>query len=1067
MTGDSEVPGAVRQGDSRPPGSEELFRLAMEHSAIGMCLVAPDGAFLSVNPALCAMLGRDEAALTSATWQELTHPHDLRTDEALVADVIAGRRQSYRLLKRFVRPDHEVVWGDLSVASVRNGDGSVRYFVSQIVDVTATVTAREALAASEARYRILAENAADFVLRASPVGVIEWVSPSVVTAVGWRPDQMVGKHPWDFVPARDVRRTRRDAMLAVAGDLAPSRRQVRCVDGSDRWMSAEARPVANDSGAVVAVIMAFRDIQAEVEAQRLVEQSQRRFAAMFESHDAIMLLVEPDTGKIVDANVAAAAFYGYSRERLKTMSIGDINRLPGEEVSADRDDALNRRHNSFVFPHRLADGRVRTVEVHSSPIDDGRRTLLFSIIRDITDDLAARQALAAAEEQYRWIAENASDVVSRTTNEGIVDWVSPSVQALTGRTPGQMVGTFMITYIHPDDRPAVEAAQRELRRGRPQMFDARLSTADGDYRWIAFSVRPFTDESGAVSGRVAGWRDIHEEHQAREALAVSEQRFRLLAQNASDVVAMSAPDRTVAWVSPAVTRTLGWSTEDLVGTVLTDLIHPDDWAETEHYRERVYAGEEPAPSSAALVVRMRTKAGGYKWMSSTAEPVFAETGEGLGVVTGFRDVDDLVVARHQAQERQERLQATMDSLLDPSVLLQAVRDETGRIVDFTYADANAAACEYNRMTREELIGARLLDILPGQAGSGMLALYADAVESGQPLLLDDYSYPHEILQSERYYDIRAIRVGDALSFTWRDVTDRHQAVEALAASEEEYRLLAQNSSDVVVRGKDGRAQWVSPSVTDVLGWRPADWTSRPFGDFVHPEDQDLVAAFITDADSGGDRVIRLRVRARQGHYHWVDSHASPYVGPTGEQEGVVVSMRIVDAEVAADRELRRRAAYDSLTGLLNRNEAIDRMTTVFGREARSGDRNAVMFCDLDDFKSVNDTHGHAAGDSLLSTVAQRITSTVRDRDIVARMGGDEVLILLVGVHSLQEAHHVADKIRRSVAQPVEAAGTPITTTLSIGLTLVTPTDTVDSAIARADEAMYQAKQTGRDRVVTA
>ncbi|CAB4364580.1 MAG: EAL domain-containing protein [Actinobacteria bacterium] len=168
-----------------------------------------------------------------------------------------------------------------------------------------------------------------------------------------------------------------------------------------------------------------------------------------------------------------------------------------------------------------------------------------------------------------------------------------------------------------------------------------------------------------------------------------------------------------------------------------------------------------------------------------------------------RGEQQLQVAKERLDASHLQLRAVIDTLLDPHVLLDAIRDENDQIVDFVYVDANDAACEYNRMTREQLVGARLLNLLPGHSGTGLLAMYSAVVESGQPLVLDDYSYWHEILASERRYDIRAVRVGDALSYTWRDVTERHASVAALAKSERRYRLLAAVNALVATAQDEG------------------------------------------------------------------------------------------------------------------------------------------------------------------------------------------------------------------------------------------------------------------------
>ncbi|MEW6720274.1 MAG: PocR ligand-binding domain-containing protein, partial [Thermodesulfobacteriota bacterium] len=123
----------------------------------------------------------------------------------------------------------------------------------------------------------------------------------------------------------------------------------------------------------------------EMEAERRLRESEERFRNIFRENSSVMLLIDPYTGRIEDANPAAARFYGYTEETLRAMKIGRINTLPEAELTAERMRALNREREHFVFRHRLADGEIRTVEVHSSPVNVGGRSLLFSIVTDITE----------------------------------------------------------------------------------------------------------------------------------------------------------------------------------------------------------------------------------------------------------------------------------------------------------------------------------------------------------------------------------------------------------------------------------------------------------------------------------------------------------------------------------------------------------------------------------------------------------------------------------------------------------------------------------------------------------
>lgn len=818
--------------------------------------------------------------------------------------------------------------------------------------------------------------------------------------------------------------------------------------------------------------MTTSDARSLADDDQQLRAAETMFAQAIQEAPIGQTLVELD-GTFAHPNAALCRITGYSARELTGMTFQQITHP--DDVDADVAQAREfaaGRIPSYVMDKRYIrkDGTTVWVRLHGSAIrdDTGEVVRFIAQIEDIDGQKRTEAALAEREAELRLLAENASDIVVRTDIDGVLEWVSPSAYELTGWAVPEILGLRFWELIPEADRSQLKQPMRQLLAGVTQHFETRLRTKDGGNRWFALSVRPLTDESGGVVGFVGGGKDVDSEVAARQALHDSQERFRLLAENASDVVALSAPDRTVVWVSPAVTRALGWTPEELIGTVLSDLVHPDDWIDTERLREESYRGQPiRTPGSPGIVVRLRTKAGGYRWMSSAAEPLFSESGEHLGVVAGLRDVDDLVRAREQAQQRQERVQATLDSLLDPSVLLEAVRDEDGRIIDFVYADANAAACSYNQMSRAELIGARLLDTLPRQAGASLLAMYAATVESGEPLVLDGYGYRPHGGQSEQFFDIRAVKVGDGLSYTWRDVTERHNALAALAASEEAYRLLAENSSDVVVRSRGGATIWVSPSLRTATGWRWEDWADRPVVEFVHPDDHQATVAAIDAAESGTEGITRIQMLTRTDGYHWFDLRSTPYRDRQGHQDGVVSTFRIADEAVLAERELRRRAAHDPLTGLLNRREAIARLGQVPTLHARTGTAYAVMFCDLDNFKTINDTLGHAVGDHVLHTIAKRVRGSVRDQDIVARMGGDEILVVLAGVHDATDADHVAQKIRRAVRPAIPVGETSVDCTVSIGLTLMRPDDTADAVIARADQAMYQAKQQGRDRVVVA
>ena len=441
----------------------------------------------------------------------------------------------------------------------------------------------------------------------------------------------------------------------------------------------------------------------------------------------------------------------------------------------------------------------------------------------------------------------------------------------------------------------------------------------------------------------------------------------------------------------------------------------------------------------------------------------------------------------QLRRQLRLLRATLAALPDPHVLLRPLRPgeqaeaaggagQPAPVSDYRIEAANAAAralvaAAACRGPRPELLGTRLRQLLPPEVdGALVLEALGRCLSSGEPLLLDDLPLPEAA--GARFLDLRVVRVEDRLSCLWRDVTERVVAARRLAESERHYRLLAENSSDVVILLTGwGRVRWVSPSLTAMLGWQPAEWLGHRADDFLaHRGPINRYRALRQRLQQGQAVLLREQVLARDGHAHWVEVHASPCraAGQAmgGGITGIVASFRTVDQEVANERELDRRGRFDGLTDLLNRREVFERIEALRHQQHRSGRQLAVLFCDLDRFKAINDNHGHQVGDEVLCAVAQRLRGCLRnDDDLAARVGGDELLVVLRGVRDLANAVTVAELLRRSVAEPIPTSAGALRLTLSIGVTLSSPSESTDALVARADAAMYRAKQAGRDQVI--
>ncbi|MFF5293132.1 EAL domain-containing protein [Paractinoplanes globisporus] len=268
-------------------------------------------------------------------------------------------------------------------------------------------------------------------------------------------------------------------------------------------------------------------------------------------------------------------------------------------------------------------------------------------------------------------------------------------------------------------------------------------------------------------------------------------------------------------------------------------------------------------------------------------------------------------------------------------------------------------------------------------------------------------------------------------------------------SETYFRTLVQNTADVILIVGDGLLiRYASPSALRIFGFDPA---GSVLPDLIHPDDRGLLEAPHDDVDLRGPGDVLLEM-------HVSDLRDEPTVA------GLVITLRDVTRQRRLEQELTHQAFHDAMTGLANRVLFHDRLEHALARGARDGSVVGVLFIDLDDFKIVNDTLGHAAGDTLLIAVADRIAGALRADDTAARLGGDEFAALIENVNDPGAVEETANRILAALAPPVVIDGqTSLHAVASIGITTTPEADTADELLRQADLALYVAKGAGKNQ----
>ena len=286
----------------------------------------------------------------------------------------------------------------------------------------------------------------------------------------------------------------------------------------------------------------------------------------------------------------------------------------------------------------------------------------------------------------------------------------------------------------------------------------------------------------------------------------------------------------------------------------------------------------------------------------------------------------------------------------------------------------------------------------------------------------------------------------------------------LRNNEQRFRVLVQNASDIIlVVGSDMKVTYASPAFETILGYNDDDARGLIAQSLMDDDDIARLGALIASAGNAkGVRTTELKLLHRDGSWRWFEAMFND-LSDDPNVKGWVANLRDITERKAISEQLAYDAAHDALTGLSNRASFTERAQGALDGTRGRNHKVAVLFIDLDHFKLINDSLGHAAGDDLLANVAERLRSAIRPGDVVARFGGDEFVVLCDNLASTDAAIAVAHRLLAAVAEPLVVAGDEVFVTASLGIAVSNSTDVAETLLRQADAAMYQAKHDGRAR----
>ena len=836
-------------------------------------------------------------------------------------------------------------------------------------------------------------------------------------------------------------------------------------------------------------------------------ESKENLELIFNTSPDAVLITRVNDGYCVDVNDGFTAMTGYSRADVMGKSVLEINLWKN---AADRKFLVKTLAELGVCHNLEAEFQRKDGESFYGTVSAKVVTLqgvpqIISVVRDISEQKRVRELERESEEKHRILFTDSPDAYLITMDGKFAD-CNRATEAMLRGDRSKIIGQppeILSPEFQPDGRKSALAAQEKIDEA---LLNGNISfqwvhrRLDGSEFLVDVSLTPM--ELDGKTALFTIWRDITERKQAEEALRESEQNYRTLADSGQALVWLAGEDKLCYYFNSVWLKFTGRTLEQESGNGWAEGVHPEDFQRCLD----TYVSAFDRREDFSMEYRLRRHDGKYRWLLDEGSPRYDSKGIFIGYIGHCLDIT----------ERKLVEDALLESKNQINLLLQSTNQGIYGI------DLNGG-CTFINQSGLNMIGYTLDEC----SGQNMHALihhsYADgtpfSVEdcpifncklTGEEVSLDDEvlwrkdgsCFPAEYSAHLTFEDGKI--TGTVISFT--DITQRKKAELALQTTTEELKLFNSQLEDSIANANEMAAQSLQAEtmirereanlneaqhLAHVGSWKyivatgETSWSNEMFHIFgltpasEAPDWSALRKIIHPDDKSSFDKTFRraiiknepysLEIRAihSNGSLIWLLlSGGKDTTKSTRNAEWVAGTIQDITERKLLEEKLHQQATTDVLTGVINRRRLLEMAHIEIKRSTRVHRPLAIALIDIDHFKFINDTYGHAAGDQVLITFTKICMKSIREFDVFARFGGDEFALLLPET-DIEQANAVVERIRGTIADlPLELEGKPAHITISSGIAdLANDQETFDTVLSRADQALYNAKEAGRNKVM--
>ncbi len=950
MKRESKVVGAVavirditmrRQAEEKLRAAQQRNQLVVQNASEGI-MVIQNGTVKFANPKMIELIGYPEDEILNKPVTDLVHPDDRRAVTAGQFKRLRGEELSHVQDLRVVDKSGNIKWAEFNaVLFAWDGRPADLYFVN---DITQRKQAQEALIQGERNYKQLFESTLDgLVVVDSETREVVLANPACAAIFGLdSPADMTGTQLLEYVLEEDRERVAALLARSTAREGAHAAEELRGVTRSGGEVRISAVCVGTEFQRRPAALVSIKDITGQRRAEEQLSQSQTDLQVVFDGVlDGIILF--DSAGQVVQVNKRVLDLSELAADEILGQDFDNLKMFTPEAGAAIRSAVQGLLSGTdaghFELEGRTKSGQALSLEASITTLGQGGDTQGgIAVLRDISYRKLAEDTLRRQERYFRALIEGTSDAITVIDREGRVKYQSPTCERVLGYKPMEadaLATLNMFEYVHPEEQAEMKERFQRLAgtSGGSDRAETRIRDRDGTWRTIEVASTNLLNDP-SVDGIVVNLRDVTDRRQAETALKESEKRYRILAENASDVIWIMGMDLRFTYVSPSTARLVGYAPEEVVGQTLKPYVTQASLDSVTKALAEELANEEEESAdpqrSRLLQIELISKSGSTVWVEIKASFLRDDSGKAISVLGVARDVTDRRKTRQSLEESEKRYRLVAENVtdviwtMDSERRLTYVSPSVTRLSGYTVDEVLAVPIREAFAPESAALVKKSVRELPGagEGGTGKEERIASTME------LELKRKDGSTVWTETR--LNPVLGPDGSGVGWigmtRDISERRKSAQQLLDSEKQYRLLAENISDVIwVTDLNLKPRYISPSMERLLGYTVDEAMSSGLEKMVTRESAREATERMAKANSflkqdSGETFkpgsMELEFKRKDGSTTWMDTTVTvgrDAAGKPAEFMGVLrdITDRKKSEKAVSDSEGRFRSLIES------------------------------------------------------------------------------------------------------------------------------------------------------------